>query len=186
MTISHDSKQPGLHVAAALGIESAKRPQDGLLHNVIRIVRRMRQPSCKSVRGVEMRQNLRLEPTAPIIHGYDGMLPSRRLTFLHLSCRTRVRSILFRRRADRIATNGSKGVDAPPHFEAATATHPGDAGDTSVRGQYAPSARTTGVEMVMATHEAQARELTRVLTLEANKKTVLDFYEKALNHRDLD
>lgn len=38
----------------------------------------------------------------------------------------------------------------------------------------------------MATHEAQARELTRVLTLEANKKTVLDFYEKALNHRDLE
>jgi len=30
----------------------------------------------------------------------------------------------------------------------------------------------------MATQEAQARELTRVLTLEANKKTVLDFYEK--------
>ena len=38
----------------------------------------------------------------------------------------------------------------------------------------------------MATQEAQARELTRVLMLEANKKTVLDFYEKALNHRDLD
>ena len=30
----------------------------------------------------------------------------------------------------------------------------------------------------MATQEAHGRELARVLTLEANKKTVLDFYQK--------
>lgn len=36
----------------------------------------------------------------------------------------------------------------------------------------------------MTTHEARGQELARVLTLEANKKTVLDFYEKAVNQRD--
>lgn len=44
-----------------------------------------------------MRQYLRLEPVTPIIHGYDRMLSSRRLTFLHLTSKTRVRASLFHR-----------------------------------------------------------------------------------------
>lgn len=35
----------------------------------------------------------------------------------------------------------------------------------------------------MTTNEAQGRELSRILTHEANKKTVLEFYEKELKQR---
>ena len=46
------------------------------LHGVVRVGGTARQPACKSVGGIQMRQYLRLESPALVIHGSDRTLPS--------------------------------------------------------------------------------------------------------------
>jgi hypothetical protein len=67
MAIPHDGQQPGLRIGCPQGVESPIGTQDGVLHDIVRTLRRLRRPPGKPVRGIQMRQDLRLKATAPVI-----------------------------------------------------------------------------------------------------------------------
>src|SRR5450432_1988421 len=95
MAILYDRQQPRLHIGASQGIKSTKCAQHRLLNHVIRVAWRTGQPPCESVRGVQMRQDQRLEAMAPVIHGADCTLYSRRPIRLDSNDKTRGAASLF-------------------------------------------------------------------------------------------
>src|ERR1700686_4803035 len=119
MAILHDRQQPRSHIGPSKRVKSTKCAQDRLLYDVIRVAGRAGQPPCKPVRGIQMRQYLRLEAMAPVIHGASCALHSRRLTGLHSSYKTRGASDLFRyplwhRALERLASRpGGEGPREP-------------------------------------------------------------------------
>ena len=68
MAIAEDRQQPGFRVGTAQTIEAAIRAQHGVLHDIVSIRRRPREPSSKARGRIEMRQHLLLEATTPLIH----------------------------------------------------------------------------------------------------------------------
>jgi hypothetical protein len=60
----HDLEQPALGIAVAIGIEIAKSPQIGFLHDIGSVGIATRHPSRERVGGVEMGQRHRLKPAA--------------------------------------------------------------------------------------------------------------------------
>src|SRR5450631_1418617 len=95
MAIFYDRQQPRLHIGASQGVKSTKCAQDRLLYHVIRVAGRAGQRSCESVRGIQMRQDQRLEAMAPVIHGADCTLYSRRPISLDSNDKTLGAASLF-------------------------------------------------------------------------------------------
>ena len=68
VAVTHDGKQPGARVAALKSVEAAERAQHGVLHDVVCMARRGRQPPREAIRRIEVRQYLRLESLTFVSH----------------------------------------------------------------------------------------------------------------------
>src|ERR1700685_545690 len=95
MAVPDDRQKPRLRIGASKTVKGSIGAQDGLLHEIIGITRRGREPAGKSIGGVQMRQNLRLEATAPVTHRSVRALHVRRQSSLHTSYKTLGASDLF-------------------------------------------------------------------------------------------
>jgi hypothetical protein len=69
--IANNRKQPRLRVASPKPIEAPVGAQYRFLNDVVSRLRRTREPTRQIVGGVEVRQDLRLESTALVIHASE-------------------------------------------------------------------------------------------------------------------
>ena len=58
-------------------VERTPGPHHRILHHIIGVRVRTRQPACKVDRRIQMRKGLRLKPSAPVIHRGDCRLGPR-------------------------------------------------------------------------------------------------------------
>src|SRR5207244_12326416 len=65
--------------AADKAVDTANGAQHRILHDVFCVGRRAREPACKIVGRVEMRQGLCLEAPAPVLHAPDHTVRARDL-----------------------------------------------------------------------------------------------------------
>ncbi len=69
MAIADDREQPCFRVRASKRLKGSERAQHGVLDDVVRIARGLREPPGEPIGGVQVRQHLRFEATALVIHG---------------------------------------------------------------------------------------------------------------------
>src|SRR5580658_7563801 len=72
MAIPDDRQEPRFRIGASKTVKASIGAQDGILHEIIGITRRGSEPAGKSIGGIQMRQDLPLEATAPVTHRLAG------------------------------------------------------------------------------------------------------------------